>query len=188
MRLWRARTRTRRLPATLPLACHDAVLGGPRTRVREEASGTGSGALVLANVFWIMCSGASADNDCLAALDMQFRKRSVGENVRYRRGQWSWLPSSPLPPSPLPASGRGCDPRRYHRHQRHPITGGIVYGLWSCLLCWGPCLVFIRSCLDVSWCSFFIICGAALLSLASSAPASSSSGPGMYHHISAAGP
>ena len=58
MRLRRARTRTRRLLA-LPLACDDAVSGAPRatwentrverrsTRVREEASGTGSGALVL---------------------------------------------------------------------------------------------------------------------------------------------
>ena len=30
MRLRRARTRTRRLPETLPLACHDAVSGAPR--------------------------------------------------------------------------------------------------------------------------------------------------------------
>ena len=54
MRQRRARTRTRRLPETLPLACHDAVSGRVErrsTRVREEASGTGSGALVLANVF-----------------------------------------------------------------------------------------------------------------------------------------
>ena len=63
MRLRRARTRTRRLPETVPLVRHDAVSGAPRatwehtrverrsTRVREEASGTGSGALVLANVF-----------------------------------------------------------------------------------------------------------------------------------------
>ena len=30
MSMRRARTRTRRLPETLPLACHDAVSGAPR--------------------------------------------------------------------------------------------------------------------------------------------------------------
>ena len=55
------RLRSRRLLETLPLACHDADSGVPRHclwratlsegAVREEASGTGSGALVVANVF-----------------------------------------------------------------------------------------------------------------------------------------
>ena len=69
MRLRRARTRTRRLPETLPLACHDAVSGAPRatwentrvergsTRVLEGANGTGSGALVLANVLRVSRQG-----------------------------------------------------------------------------------------------------------------------------------
>ena len=53
----------------------------------------------------------------------------------HRRGQWP--PSSPLPPSPLPAPGRGRDPRRYHRHQRRPITGGRVIFLGrSCTVFW----------------------------------------------------
>ena len=56
----------------------------------------------------------------------------------HRRGQWP--PSSPLPPSLLGAPGRGRDSRRYHRHQRRPITGGLVI-FWAVLYS-----VFGRSC------------------------------------------
>ena len=87
-------------------------------------------------------SGASADFG--RHLTCVCGNARLEKDVRcHRRGQWSWLPSSPLPPSLLPASGRGRDPRRYHRHQRHPITGGLVYFLGGPVYFLGwPCLVF----------------------------------------------
>ena len=36
------------------------------------------------------------------------------------------------------ASGRGIDPRSYHRHPRHPIFGGpaylleVLFNVWGC--------------------------------------------------------
>ena len=96
-------------------------------------------------------SGASADFG--PHLTCVCGNARLEKDVRcHRRGQWSWLPSSPLPPSPLPTSGRGRDPRRYHRHQRHPITGGLVYVLGGPVYILGwPCLVSLRSCLLFAW-------------------------------------
>ena len=84
----------------------------------------------------------------------------------HRRGQWP--PSSPLPPSLLGAPGRGRDSRRYHRHQRRPITGGLVI-FWAVLYS-----VFGRSCFfSVVPFSFFLV----LLSCFSAAPFTFSCGP-----------
>ena len=123
MRLRRARTRTRRLPETLPLACHDAVLGAPRatwentrverrsTRVREEASGTGSGALVLANSVWLMCSGASADNDFCGRTWHAFPE-TLG-----------WKKMFAI----VVASGHGCRHHHCHNHRyQHQVAAAIL--------------------------------------------------------------
>ena len=110
MRLRRARTLTRRLPETLPLACHGAVSGAPRaawenarvergiTRVLEGANGTGSGALVLANVLRVSRQG------CFLA--------GVGKR----------------PPAVIVvASGHGCRHHRCHHHRyQHQVAVAIL--------------------------------------------------------------
>ena len=104
------RTRTRRLPETLPLACHGAVSGALRatwentrvergsTRVLEGANGTGSGALVLANVLRVSRQG------CFLA--------RVGKR----------------PPAVIVvASGHGCRHHRCHHHRyQHQVAVAIL--------------------------------------------------------------
>ena len=98
------------MPETLPLACHGAVSGAPRAtwentrvergiiRVLEGANGTGSGALVLANVLRVSRQG------CFLA--------GVGKR----------------PPAVIVvASGHGCRHHRCHHHRyQHQVAVAIL--------------------------------------------------------------
>ena len=123
MRLRRARTRTRRLPETLPLACHDAVSGAPRatwentrverrsTRVREEASGTGSGALVLRQWLFGLCAAAR-----LPA--MIFWPHLTCSSGNARLGNMFAI---------VVASGHGCRHHHCHHHRyQHQVAAAIL--------------------------------------------------------------